>query len=110
MMNEPRLVAAATTLALAIGAVGMTPGLFRCDVPPSTGSAYQASSRTFVRETAGSFDRLSLPQIAHVQVVDCDGDGHYEKATIFVKQNAMATFHRCLSHEQPLGKPSGVLR
>ena len=78
MMNEPRLVAAATTLALAIGAVGMTPGLFRCDVPPSTGSAYQASSRTFVRETAGSFDRLSLPQIAHVQVVDCDGDGHRE--------------------------------
>jgi hypothetical protein len=77
-MNQPKPVITAIGLALAIGAVAMTPDLFRCAVPRSRGSAYPASPIRFEREQAGSFDRLSLPQIAQVQVVDCDGDGRTE--------------------------------
>lgn len=78
MMNKPTLVTLAAGLAAAIGVVIVMPDLFRCAVPRSGGSPYLASRMRFEREQAGSFDGRSLPQIAHVQAVDCDGDGRTE--------------------------------
>jgi hypothetical protein len=76
--EQIRLGGLAAALAGGIGLVAGMPDLFHVRVPPSTGTRYSPSSIRFDREQAGAFDPLTLPQISHVQIIDCDGDGSME--------------------------------